>query len=63
MRNTALEDATEARCRCGNLIRHSFDHPGVSGAAACAFEFAPGTYCTRCAETTTGLPRGVSGGK
>lgn len=54
----------EARCRCGNLIRHSFDHLGCvqCGAAccpACAQPLESATYCRRCAEALLEAPPGI----
>lgn len=52
-------------CRCGSLIRHSFERLGCieCGAAccpACAFPLESATYCLRCAEALLGLPGGVA---
>jgi len=55
----------DARCRCGNVIRYSFEHLGCieCGAAccpACAFPLESATYCLRCAEAILEVPWSVA---
>ena len=50
-----------ARCRCGNLLTHSFYQMGCieCGAAccpACAVLIESATYCARCAEAILEAP-------